>query len=78
MPAQRTIPSALTGIRQEAGLWRDIRHAAPTLVRTPLFTLAATLARGFAIGANATIFSLVGGLWLRPPGVRDAGAIVRV
>jgi predicted permease len=59
-------------------MWRDIRYAALTLVRTPLFTLAAMLALGLAIGANATIFALVDGLWLRPPGVRNAGEIVRV
>jgi predicted permease len=59
-------------------MWRDIRYAAQALVHTPLFTLAATLALGLAIGANATIFSLVDGLWLRPPGVRNPGEIVRL
>lgn len=59
-------------------MWRDIRYAAQALVRTPLFTLSATLALGLAIGANATIFSLVDGLWLRPPGVRQPGEIVRI
>jgi predicted permease len=59
-------------------MWRDIRYAAQALARTPLFTLAATLALGLAIGANATIFSLVDGLWLRPPGVHKPGQTVRI
>jgi hypothetical protein len=36
------------------------------------------LALGLAIGANGAIFSLVDGLWFRPPGIRSPGAIVRV
>jgi predicted permease len=31
-----------------------------------------------AIGANATIFSLIDGVWFRPPGVEDPGSVVRV
>ena len=56
-------------------MWRDLRHAAAGLWRSPVFTLAAVAALGLAIGANATIFSLVDGLWFRPPGVGDPGRI---
>jgi predicted permease len=59
-------------------MWRDLRYAVVTLLRTPIFTLAATLALGLAIGANATIFGLVDGLWFRPPGVRQPETLVRV
>ena len=59
-------------------MWRDIRYAARSLRRSPTFTLAAVLALGLAIGANGAIFSLVDGLWFRPPGIRSPGAIVRV
>lgn len=59
-------------------MWRDLRYALVTLLRTPIFTLAATLALGLAVGANATIFGLIDGLWFRPPGVRDPGSLVRV
>jgi predicted permease len=59
-------------------MWRDLRLAARSLWRSPTFTLTVTLALGLAIGANAAIFSLVDGLWFRPPGVRDAGGLVRV
>jgi len=57
-------------------MWRDLRHAAASLRRSPVFTISAVAALGLAIGANATIFGLIDGLWLRPPGVRDAGRLV--
>jgi predicted permease len=57
---------------------RDIRYAIQALWRTRTFTIAATITLGLAIGANATIFGLVDGLWLRPPGVPRAGELTRV
>jgi putative ABC transport system permease protein len=59
-------------------MWRDLRYGFHTLWRTPGVTVAVTLSLGLAIGANATIFGAVEGLWLRPPGVSDPGALVRV
>jgi len=59
-------------------MWRDIRYAARSLRRSPTFTTSAVLALGLAIGANGAIFSLVDGLWFRPPGIRSPGALVRV
>ena len=59
-------------------MWRDIRYAARSLRRSPTFTISAVLALGLAIGANGAIFSLVDGLWFRPPGIRSPGALVRV
>jgi membrane associated rhomboid family serine protease len=57
---------------------RDLRYAGLTLLRSPIFTLTATLALALAIGANAAIFGLVDALWFRPPGVHDASSLVRV
>lgn len=57
---------------------RDLRQAAHALRVNPLFTLAAVLALGLAIGANAAIFGLVDALWFRPPGVSNSGSLVRV
>jgi putative ABC transport system permease protein len=59
-------------------MWRDIRLAARALAHAPGFTLVATVALALAIGANGAIFGLVDALWLRPPGVRDPGTLVRV
>ncbi len=57
---------------------RDLRQAAHALRVNPLFTLAAVLALGLAIGANAAIFGLVDALWFRPAGVSNSGSLVRV
>ncbi len=59
-------------------MWRDVRDALRGLRRTPAFTVAAVAALGIAIGANATIFSLLDGLWLRPPGIARPGSFVRI
>lgn len=59
-------------------MWRDLRNAARALARTPTFTLAAMLALALGIGANGAIFGLVDALWLRPPGVRTPGTLVRI
>ena len=59
-------------------MWRDLRYAARSLRRSPTFSVAAVMALALAIGANGAIFSLVDGLWFRPPGIRSPGAIVRV
>lgn len=59
-------------------MWRDLKHAAHSLRRSGVFTVSATVALGLAIGANAAIFGLVDGLWLRPPGVPRPSELVRV
>jgi len=59
-------------------MWRDVKDAFHTLGRSPAFTLTVTLSLALAIGANATIFGAVDALWLRPPGARNPGELVRI
>jgi putative ABC transport system permease protein len=59
-------------------MWREFRYAARSLRHSRTFLLAATAALGLAIGANATIFSVVDGLWLRPAGFANVGRSVRI
>ena len=57
-------------------LLQDLRYAVRTLLKTPAFTAIAMACLALGIGVNATIFSVVSGVLLRPYPYRDAERIV--
>ena len=56
-------------------LWRDLRHAARMLRRSPGFTLVAILSLAIGIGANAAIFSVADAILLKSLPVREPGQL---
>ena len=59
-------------------MWQDIRIAVRGFRQSPGFTLTALLTLTLAIGANATVFSLLNALVLRDANVRDPRSLVQV
>ena len=58
-------------VRLETAL-QDMRYAARTLWRAPLFTIAATLTLAIGIGVNTAMFTVVYGVLIRPLPYVDA------
>src|SRR6185369_4596484 len=59
-------------------LWQDFRYALRTLTKNRGLTIIAVLSLALGIGANATIFTFINGLLLRPPAVSDPGRVLEV
>src|SRR6202050_5090151 len=57
---------------------RDLRVAAYSLIRTPGLAIAVVLTLGLVIGANATIFTLVRGVLLKPLVNRDEDRLIYI
>ncbi|HVQ30301.1 MAG TPA: ABC transporter permease, partial [Vicinamibacteria bacterium] len=56
----------------------DLRHATRVLAKNPGFAAVAVLSLGLGIGANATIFSFLNAIFLRPLPVQDPDRVVAV
>jgi predicted permease len=65
-------------IRSVLDAFRDLSHAVRSLRARPAFALAAVFSLALGIGANSAIFSVLDGLFLRPPGVEAPGELLRV
>jgi predicted permease len=59
-------------------LWHDLRFGARMLRKSPGFTLTVILTLSLGIGLNSAIFSLVSGILLREPPVKNAARVVVV
>jgi putative ABC transport system permease protein len=61
-----------------AALWKDVRFALRMMRRAPGFTATVVLTIAIAIAANATIFTVVNAVMIRPLPYSDPGRIVQV
>ena len=59
-------------------MMQDVRYAARTLLKSPLFLAAAIFSLGIGIAANTTVFSVINAIVLAPPAVRDPGSLVTI
>src|SRR5215472_17512939 len=59
-------------------LWQDLRFAARTLRKTPVFTIVAVLTLGLGIGANTAIFQLLDAVRLRSLPVQNPQQLAAV
>jgi predicted permease len=58
------------------GIFREARHAARRLARSPMFTSAAVLTMALAIGANTAIYAVTRGILLSPLPYPDSERLV--
>ncbi len=59
-----------------ADLARDLRHAARGAMRSPGQAAAAVVVLAVGVGANAAVFGLVDGAFLRPPALKEPESLV--
>jgi predicted permease len=59
-------------------LWRDVRYAARTMRKSPLFVLFVVLTLALGIGANTTVFTVINTLILNPLPVPDSSRLAAV
>ena len=58
--------------------WTDLRYAARTLAKNPVFSTVAALTLALGVGMNALVFTVINGVLLRPLPYEDPGRLAVV
>jgi predicted permease len=61
-----------------ATFWEDVRYGCRVICRNPLLSLVVVLTLTVGIGINASVFTVVNGMMLKPHVYKDPGSFVRV
>ncbi|HSG46342.1 MAG TPA: ABC transporter permease [Longimicrobiales bacterium] len=80
VPMTRRRRDELSGWRRYmSNLMQDLRYSVRMLTKSPVFTVAAVVTLALGIGLNATTFSAIHGIFLRPlPGVEAPEELVQL
>src|SRR5262249_19723396 len=78
VPSEPTIPGTNRRTNMIANLWQDLRYGARMLLKRPGGAAIVVLSMALGIGANATSFSFVNELVLRPPAVERREELLEV
>ncbi len=77
-PQEPIVPGSNRRTNMVADFWQDLRYGARMLLKRPGAAAIVALSMALGIGANATIFSFVNELLLRPPAVERPEELVEV
>src|SRR5215831_19843951 len=77
MPAARSRPTCPAERLMTSFLY-DLRYAARTLRRSPLFTIVAVLTLAICSGADTAVFSVVDGVLIKPLPYPNANELVAI
>ena len=61
-----------------ATIWEDVRYGCRVIRRNPLLSLVVVLTLTIGIGVNASVFTVVNGMMLKPHVYKDAASFIRI
>ncbi|HEY5646063.1 MAG TPA: ABC transporter permease, partial [Pseudomonadales bacterium] len=72
------LPTGLKRGKTMNGFWHDLKHAARSLVKSPMISVIAVVTLALGIGANTAIYTVLDATLLSPPPYEDPERLVAV